>query len=179
MSKVGKKPVPVPKGVTITITPRDITVKGTNGKLVRALPSSVEVKQDGDTVVVSRRDMSKESAMSYATIRAHVANMVKGVTEGFKKTMILEGVGYRAVGGKKTVQLALGFSHPIEYVLREGVTVETPEPTKLIITGADIEAVGQVAAELRRYRPPEPYKGKGMRYEGEKIRRKAGKAAGK
>jgi len=179
MSKVGKKPVPLPKGVTVSIGVREVSVKGPKGNLKRAVPMSVLVKQEGDEIIVSRRDQSRESAMSYATTRAHIANMVKGVTDGFQKIMILEGVGYRAQGGKKSVQLSLGFSHPIEYHLREGVTVETPEPTRLIVSGADIEAVGQVCAELRQYRQPEPYKGKGMRYEGEKIRRKAGKAAGK
>ncbi|MBL4888940.1 MAG: 50S ribosomal protein L6, partial [Candidatus Lindowbacteria bacterium] len=106
-------------------------------------------------------------------------NMVKGVTEGFEKTLILEGVGYRAQAGKDSVNLSLGFSHPIDYKVREGVTVKTPEPTKMIISGNDIEAVGQVSAELRSFKPPEPYKGKGIRYEGEHIRRKAGKADAK
>ncbi|MEK8022314.1 MAG: 50S ribosomal protein L6 [Candidatus Hydrogenedentota bacterium] len=183
MSKVGKKPVPVPKGVTVTLDPRKVTVKGPKGTLHRPIPDAVRVKQattDGElNIHVERADMSKQSAISYATMRSHIANMIKGVTVGFQKTMILEGVGYRAQGGKKSVQMSLGFSHQIDHPLREGVTVETPEPTKLIVSGADIEAVGQVCAELRRYRPPEPYKGKGMRYEGEKIRRKAGKAAGK
>lgn len=179
MSKIGKKPMPVPKGVTVTIKPREVSVKGPKGTLLRALPMTVRLRQDGEEIVVERADMSRESAMTYGTIRAHLANMVKGVTEGFQKTLILEGVGYRAQRAKKGVTLSLGFSHPIEYKALEGVTIETPEPTKIVVSGIDIERVGRVAAELRKYRKPEPYKGKGIRYEGERIRRKAGKAAGK
>jgi large subunit ribosomal protein L6 len=117
--------------------------------------------------------------MNYGTMRAHIANMVKGVTDGFQKILIMEGVGYRGQAAKKGVTLSLGFSHPIEYTAPAGVTIETPEPTRIVVSGIDIERVGQVAAELRQYRKPEPYKGKGIRYDGERIRRKAGKAAGK
>lgn len=179
MSKIGKKPVPVPKGVTVTLKPGAIEVKGPKGTLTRALPPTVRVKEEKGEIVVERADMSRVSAMNYGTMRAHIANMVKGVTEGFQKILVMEGVGYRAQAAKKGVTLSLGFSHPIEYTAPAGITIETPEPTRLVVSGIDIERVGQVAAELRKYRKPEPYKGKGIRYDGERIRRKAGKAAGK
>ncbi len=179
MSKVGKRPVAVPKGVTVTVAGGNVTAKGPKGTLTRPVAHGVAIRQEGDTMLVERVGGGKTAAIMHGSTRAHLANMVQGVSQGFTKVMVLEGVGYRAQAGKGQVTLSLGFSHPIEYKVRAGVTVETPEPTKLVVSGCDIEAVGQVAAELRRYRPPEPYKGKGMRYEGEKIRRKAGKAAGK
>lgn len=179
MSKIGKRPVSIPQGVTVTVASSEVTVKGPKGTLKRPVPRGINIKQDAGVLQVERTDQSRESAVNYGTARAHLANMVKGVSAGFQKTLILEGVGYRATSTKNAVQLALGFSHPIEYKIPAGITVETPEPTKLIVSGANNELVGQVSAELRRYRPPEPYKGKGMRYEGERIRRKAGKAAGK
>lgn len=179
MSKVGRRPVAVPKGVTVTVSAGTMTVKGPKGTLARPVPHGIAIRQEGEALLVERVGGGKVASMNHGSTRAHLANMVKGVHEGFSKTMILEGVGYRAQAGKGKVSLSLGFSHPVDYAVRAGVTVETPEPTKLVVSGCDIEAVGQVAAELRKYRPPEPYKGKGMRYEGEKIRRKAGKAAGK
>jgi large subunit ribosomal protein L6 len=179
MSKIGKRLVPVPQGVTVTVAPAEVTVKGPKGTLKRPVPRGIRIKQDGNVIQVERTDESRESAINYGTARAHLANMIQGASAGFQKILVLEGVGYRAQATKTAVQLSLGFSHPVEYKIPAGITVETPEPTRLIVSGADVELVGQVSAELRRFRPPEPYKGKGMRYDGERIRRKAGKAAGK
>lgn len=179
MSKIARKPTIIPDGVTIVAKDGSVTLKGSKGELTRKVPACIKIKIDDSGALVERADESRQSAIMLGTMSAHLKNMVKGVTEGFEKTLILEGVGYRAQAGKDSVNLSLGFSHPIDYKVREGVTVKTPEPTKMIISGNDIEAVGQVSAELRSFKPPEPYKGKGIRYEGEHIRRKAGKAAAK
>lgn len=179
MSKVAKRPVAVPSGVEIKTEAGRIAVKGPKGTLDRPLPSSISVRIDGSTAYVERANNDKQTVMHHGTMRSHLANMVTGVTQGFQKVLILEGVGYRAAASKGGVQLTLGFSHPIEHKALEGVKIETPEPTRVIISGINTEKVGQTAAEIRRYRPPEPYKGKGIRYDGERIRRKAGKAAAK
>ncbi len=179
MSRIGKQPVAIPSGVTVAVKDGQVSVKGPKGALARTIPSSLGVKIEDGKVLVEKLGTSKQAGMDYGTLRAHIANMVKGVTEGFRRTLLIEGVGYRAQASKSAVSMTLGFSHPIEYPLPAGITVETPEPTKVIVSGTDCEIVGRVAMELRNFRPPEPYKGKGVRYENERVRRKAGKAAGK
>ena len=175
MSRVAKAPVPVVSGVTITIVGKKLTVKGANASLDLDLHPDVEVSQnDGEITVKPRRDEKSAWAMA-GTFRALVNNMVVGVSEGFQKTLQLVGVGYRAQARGKVLVLNLGFSHPVDYPVPEGVTVETPSQTEIIVSGADKQRVGQVAAEIRGYRPPEPYKGKGVRYADEHVLRKEAK----
>lgn len=179
MSKVAKKPVAIPSGVEVKIGAEQFSVKGPKGELTRPLPKGITIEIADGEGVVKRQNDEQKVIMLHGTIRSHLANMVKGVSEGFEKTLVLEGVGYRASSTANGIQLALGFSHPVDYAVRKGVDVKTPEPTKIIISGINPEAVGQVAAEIKSFRPPEPYKGKGIRYENERVRRKAGKAAAK
>lgn len=179
MSKLSKKPIAIPDGVTVSIKDGRCEVKGPKGSLTRKLTDGVTVSVTGKEAKVVRSGGSRQARISEGTTFAHLKNMLHGVKDGFMKTLLLEGVGYRAQAQKNVVNLALGFSHPVKYHVRDGVKVETPEPTRIIVSGADIEAVGQVSAEIRRYKLPEPYKGKGIRYENEIIRRKAGKAAAK
>jgi large subunit ribosomal protein L6 len=178
MSRIGKAPIPVPGGVEINVDGRTIAVKGPKGSLTLKLPGDITVRQDGDVLLVERPDDERESRAFHGLTRALVNNMVVGVTEGYRKQLEIIGVGYRATPkGPSTIELALGFSHPVVVEAPEGVTFEVPQPTKIDVVGIDKEAVGQVAADIRSIRKPEPYKGKGVRYVGERVIRKAGKAA--
>jgi large subunit ribosomal protein L6 len=179
MSRIGKKPVTLPKNVTATLDGHRITVKGPKGELARTLHPAMQIAvQDGNVVVTRPSDENEHKALHGLT-RTLVANMVEGVTTGFSKQLEIVGVGYKAEARPYGLQLALGFSHPVEYRAPKGIKLTAPQPTTVVIEGADKEVVGQVAAELRSLRPPEPYKGKGIKYAGEQIRRKAGKAGGK
>lgn len=176
MSRVAKKPIPVPSGVDITIDGQVITVKGGKGQMRQSLSDLVEVAQnDAKELVVSVREDSKDSWAMAGTARAIVSNLVTGVSEGFEKKLQLVGVGYRAQAQGKVLNLSLGFSHPVNYQLPEGVTAETPSQTEIVVKGIDKQQVGQVAAEIRAFRPPEPYKGKGVRYADEHVVRKEAK----
>ncbi|HEY9450156.1 MAG TPA: 50S ribosomal protein L6 [Gemmatimonadaceae bacterium] len=179
MSRIGKKPVELPKNVTATLEGRKITVKGPKGELQRTLHPAMQVAVEDGAVVVQRPSDEKEHKALHGLTRTLVANMVEGVERGFKKQLDIVGVGYRAEARPYGLYLALGFSHPIEYRAPKGIKLTAPQPTSVIIEGADKEMVGQVAAEIRGLRPPEPYKGKGIKYADEKVRRKAGKAGGK
>jgi large subunit ribosomal protein L6 len=175
MSRLGKKPIPSPSGVTISVKGQDVSVKGPKGALAFRAHDDVEVSlADGALSVKPRHETPRARAL-WGTTRAIIANQVKGVTDGFEKSLELTGVGYRAAMQGKNLQMQLGYSHEIIYKPREGVTLATPKPTEIKISGIDAQAVGQAAAEIRSYRPPEPYKGKGVRYAGEHIRRKEGK----
>lgn len=175
MSRIGNSPVPVPDGVEVAIDGRKVTVKGPRGEVVTTLPERISaVLEDGEVRVVRPSDAARDKAM-HGLGRSLVANMVEGVTEGFTKRLEIIGVGYRAESSGGKVRLSLGFSHPIVYDVPEGIEVKTPSPNAIEVSGADKQMVGQVAAELRGYRTAEPYKGKGIRYEGEHVRRKAGK----
>jgi large subunit ribosomal protein L6 len=179
MSRIGKKPVPIPKGVTVTLDGSKITVKGPKGELSRSLPGAMLVSMKDNEVVVERPSDENEHKALHGLTRTLVANMVEGVTAGFSKQLEIIGVGYKAEQRPYGLQLSLGFSHPIEYRAPAGIKLTAPQPTQVNIEGANKEMVGQVAAEIRSYRPPEPYKGKGIKYAGEQVRRKAGKAGGK
>ena len=175
MSRIAKKPVVVPAGVEVKLAGQSLAIKGKNGQLDLDLHPSVSVEQAEGQLVFAPRDGAKQSMALTGTTRALVNNMVVGVSEGFSKTLTLLGVGYRAQAKGKVVNLTLGFSHPIDYELPEGVSAETPNNTTIVISGADKQRVGQVAAEVRAFRPPEPYKGKGVRYADEYVRRKEAK----
>lgn len=177
MSRIGKKPVQVPAGVTVTVDGSTVTVKGPKGELSRTFSDLVEVKQEGEEYVVVRLDESAESNAHQGLTRTLLNNMVIGVSEGFVKKLELAGVGYRAALKGNDLDLSLGYSHPVVYVAPEGISFEVPDNTHIVVKGISKEVVGQVAAEIRMKRPPEPYKGKGIHYEGEFIRRKLGKAA--
>jgi len=175
MSRIGKQPVPIPAGVTVRVEGRDVNVKGPKGEVGSRLPAEISARVDDGRVLVERSgDESRDKAM-HGLARSLVANMVEGVTAGFTKRLEIIGVGFRAEASGRTVRLNLGFSHPIEYPIPQGIEVKTPSPTVIEVSGADRQVVGQVAAELRALRPTEPYKGKGIKYEGEYVRRKAGK----
>ena len=177
MSRVGKAPVSVPSGVDVTVADGSITVKGPKGSLTQEIPGDITVRQDGDTLVVERPDDTRSNRALHGLVRALVANMVEGVTNEFTKSLEIIGVGYRATAkGNDGLELALGYSHPINYKAPAGVTFEVPSPTSILVRGIDKQQVGQVAAEIRDFRKPEPYKGKGVRYVGEYVVRKAGKA---
>ncbi|MBU3071558.1 50S ribosomal protein L6 [Aestuariicella sp. G3-2] len=175
MSRVANSPVEVPAGVTVTLSGQDLTVKGSNGTLAHTIHSSVEVAQNDNVLNVSARDGAKQSRALAGTTRALVNNMVIGASQGFEKKLLLQGVGYRAKAAGSSVDLTLGFSHPVVYDLPEGVKAETPSQTEIVLKSADKQLLGQVAAEIRAYRPPEPYKGKGVRYADEHVRRKEAK----
>ncbi len=175
MSRVAKAPVTLPAGVEVKVSDAQITVKGKQGSLDLDLHSSVVVKQEENVLTFAPKDGAKKSNALAGTFRALVSNMVTGVSQGFEKKLILQGVGYRAKATGSTLNLTLGFSHPVDYELPEGVTAETPSQTEIVIKGVDKQKVGQVAAEIRGYRPPEPYKGKGVRYADENVRRKEAK----
>ena len=177
MSRIGKAPIDVPDGVDIQIAGSTITVKGPKGELSRDLPGQVTVRQDEGTLLVERIDDERESRAMHGLMRSLVANMVTGVTDGFRKELDIVGVGYRAAAkGNDGVELALGFSHPVVVSAPRGITFVVPVPTRIEVHGIDKQLVGQVAADIRAWRKPEPYKGKGVRYVGEHVRRKAGKA---
>lgn len=176
MSRIGKLPVEAPSGVTVNLKDANLSVKGPKGELALELTDDVVVTVDGANVQVAPRDAEdKHSRAMWGTIRARVQNMVTGVTTGFEKNLELVGVGYRAALKGRDLELSLGFSHPVVYKAPDGVTFACAKPTEIKITGPDKQVVGQVAAEIRRYRPPEPYKGKGIRFAGEQVRRKEGK----
>ncbi len=175
MSRIAKSPVAVPAGVELKLNGQSISVKGANGQLSLDVHPSVEVKQEEGSLTFAARDGSKLARSLSGTTRSLVNNMVVGVTQGFQKTLQLQGVGYRAAAKGNTLNLVLGFSHPIDYELPEGIKAETPNQTTVVVSGADKQTVGQVAAEIRAFRPPEPYKGKGVRYENEYVRRKEAK----
>ena len=178
MSRIGRSPIPVPDGVTVTVANRRVTVTGPQGSLARALPGEITVRQEGDTLVVERPNDERHNRALHGLTRSLVANMVVGVTAGFSKELEIVGVGYRATARSADgVDLALGFSHPVSVQAPEGVSFEVPTPTRIVVRGIDKEKVGQVAADIRKIRKPEPYKGKGVRYAGERVLRKAGKAA--
>jgi large subunit ribosomal protein L6 len=176
MSRVGKKPIPATKGVDIKVGGGLVTVKGPKGELKMALSDEVGVKVDnGEVTVTARNPEERKSKAMWGTVRANIQNMVTGVTTGFTKDLELQGVGYRAAMKGKDLELSLGYSHPIVYKAPAGITFVSAKPTEIKISGPDKQVVGQVAAELRSYRPPEPYKGKGVRKVGEYVRRKEGK----
>jgi large subunit ribosomal protein L6 len=175
MSRVGKRPVTVPSGVTATVEGQIVKMKGPKGQLQFIVHDDVSVKLDNGAIKVDPRFETKRARSLYGTARAQVANLVEGVTKGFEKKLEITGVGYRAAVQGKNLQLALGYSHDVVYPIPEGIAIVTPKPTEIVITGNDIQRVGQVAAEIRDYRPPEPYKGKGVKYANEFIFRKEGK----
>jgi large subunit ribosomal protein L6 len=169
MSRVAKKPVALPQGVTATVDGATVTVKGAKGALNLPLRPGLKLVQEGQTVQVEVAEPSRESMMHAGSLRAHLANLVQGVSKGYEKKLELVGVGYRAQAQGKNLNLTLGFSHPVVYVAPEGITIETPSQTEILVKGMNRQQVGQVAAEIRAFRAPEPYKGKGVRYSGERI----------
>ena len=175
MSRVAKQPVPLPQGVTATISAQSVSIKGAKGTLSVAVASGVKVVQDGSALKVEKVAETREANMAAGSTRAHLANIVLGVTKGYERKLELVGVGYRAQAQGKNLNLTLGFSHPVVYAAPEGITIETPSQTEIVIKGSDRQRVGQVAADIRAFRPPEPYKGKGVRYAGEKIELKEAK----
>ncbi|HQU00241.1 MAG TPA: 50S ribosomal protein L6 [Acidimicrobiales bacterium] len=178
MSRIGRNPITVPSNVTVSVDGLAVTVKGPNGTMTRTVPEGITLNQEGDTLVVERANDETSQRSLHGLTRTLVSNMVVGVTDGWRKELEIIGVGYRAAAGAPGIlDLALGFSHPVKFTAPEGVTFEVPTPTRVIIKGADKEVVGQVAANIRKIRKPEPYKGKGVRYLGERVARKAGKAA--
>ena len=178
MSRIGANPITVPSSVTITVADGVATVKGPNGTMSRVIPDGITLTQDGDVLTVSRVNDETMYRSLHGLTRTLIANMVVGVTDGWSKELEIIGVGYRAAnGGPGVLDLALGFSHPVKFTAPDGITFEVPTQTRVIVKGADKEVVGQVAASIRKIRKPEPYKGKGVRYLGERVVRKAGKAA--
>ena len=175
MSRIANAPVTLPSGVEATLSDTSIALKGSKGSLNLILHHLVEVKRNDEILKVSAKDSSREAGAMAGTFRSLIFNMVVGVNEGFQKKLELQGVGYRAKASGKSVNLTVGYSHPIDYKLPEGVTAETPSQTEIVINGVDKQLVGQVAAELRDFRPPEPYKGKGIRYSDERVYRKEAK----
>ena len=175
MSRVANNPVDIPKGVETKLTDSEISVKGGKGNLMLQLHSSVGVSQDGAQLKIAAKDGSREANAMAGTFRSLISNMVIGVSQGFEKKLELQGVGYRAKAQGKTINLTLGYSHPIDYQLPDGVTADTPTQTEIVLNGADKQLVGQVAAEIRDFRRPEPYKGKGIRYANERVYRKEAK----
>ena len=179
MSRIGKLPVPIPSGVTVTVEANSVKVKGPKGELTHRLPAGISADKSDNTVNVKRASDETNHKALHGLTRSLIANMIEGVTKGYQKQLEITGVGYKAEVRPYGLQLALGFSHSIEFKAPAGIKLTAPQPTQIVIDGADKAVVGQVAAELRGLRPPEPYKGKGIRYAGEVIRRKAGKAGGK
>ena len=177
MSRIGKAPIPVPSGVEVSISGRQVAVKGPKGELDLQIPGDISVRQDGEEIVVERPNDERQNRAMHGLTRSLVNNMVVGVSEGFTKELQIVGVGYRAAPKGTDIELQLGFSHPVVVKAPDGIKFDVPEPTRIIVSGADKQAVGQVAADIRSYRKPEPYKGKGVRYVGEYVARKAGKAA--
>ncbi len=178
MSRVGKEPIAIPSGVDVTLEGRRVVVKGPNGTLAHQAPEAITVSRDGDMLVVTRPDDERENRALHGLTRSLVQNMVVGVSQGFSRELEIVGVGYRAQAqGPSKLELQVGFSHPVRFEAPEGVTFEVPQPTRIVVRGADKQLVGQVAADVRKSRPPEPYKGKGIRYVDEHVQRKAGKSA--
>ncbi|MGH9120406.1 MAG: 50S ribosomal protein L6 [Acidimicrobiales bacterium] len=178
MSRIGRSPIPVPSGVEVTLSDRQVTVKGPRGTLARTLPGDITVRQEDSSLLVERPNDERRNCALHGLTRTLVSNMVVGVTNGFRKELEVVGVGYRAIArGPAKLELALGFSHHVFVDAPEGISFEVPQPTRIAVAGIDKELVGQVAANIRKIRKPEPYKGKGVRYAGERVLRKAGKAA--
>lgn len=175
MSRVAKAPVVVPAGVTVTLSGQDIKVKGPVGELSRTIHSLVSISQEENSIITTIACEHKNAWAQAGTARALINNMVEGVSKGFEKKLVLQGVGYRAKAAGKSLDLSLGFSHPIKHAIPEGITCETPSQTEIVLKGADKHLVGQTAANIREYRKPEPYKGKGVRYSDEVVRRKEAK----
>ncbi len=176
MSRIGNMPITVPAGVDVKIDGSKVTVKGSKGELSRELNPLISIEQDGDTITLVRPDDSRESKSMHGLCRSLIANMIEGVSSGFSKKLELVGVGYRATLKGKNLEMQIGYSHPVKVSAPEGITFELPSQTEIIVSGISKEQVGQVAADIRECRKPEPYKGKGIRYEGEYVRRKVGKA---
>ena len=177
MSRIGRQPIEVPAGVTVSVDPGRVMVAGPLGQLARQVPLRMKIEQsDGEITVTRPTDRGDDRALHGLT-RSLVANMVEGVTKGFAKNLQIRGVGYRATLKGATLELAVGYSHPVTFEPPQGITFEVPVPTQIVVKGTDKQQVGQIAAEIRKVRPPEPYKGKGIRYEGEYVRRKVGKRA--
>jgi large subunit ribosomal protein L6 len=178
MSRIGKQPITLPSGVDVTIDDRHVVVKGPRGTLEHDVPETITVARDGDDLVVTRPDDERQNRSLHGLTRSLVANMVTGVSQGFTRDLEIVGVGYRAVAqGPTKLELQLGFSHPVTVDAPDGITFEVPAPTRITVQGADKQLVGQVAADIRKIRKPEPYKGKGIRYSDERVLRKAGKSA--
>ncbi|BCY05558.1 50S ribosomal protein L6 [Actinoplanes sp. L3-i22] len=179
MSRIGRKSIPVPAGVDVTITGQTVKVKGPKGELSHTVAEPITVSKDGGELVVNRPNDERKAKELHGLSRTLVANMIVGVTEGYKKTLEINGTGYRVTAKGKDLEFALGFSHPVNIVPPVGITFSVEKPTQFTVTGIDKQLVGEVAANIRKIRPPEPYKGKGVKYQGEVIRRKAGKAGKK
>jgi large subunit ribosomal protein L6 len=177
MSRIGKQPIDVPAGVLVSIDPGRVIVSGPKGELHQQVPQRMKIEQADDRITVTRPTERGEDRALHGLTRTLVANMVEGVTKGFEKKLEIQGVGYRATLAGVNLELAVGYSHPVRIVPRQGIEFEVPAPTQIIVRGIDKQMVGQTAAEIRKVRPPEPYKGKGIRYEGEFVRRKVGKRA--
>jgi large subunit ribosomal protein L6 len=177
MSRIGRKPIPVPDSVTVEVAPGSVAVKGPKGELSQALSPEMTVEQDDGNVTVARPTDRAEHRALHGLTRSLIANMVEGVTNGYEKRLEIQGVGYRAALKGRSLELALGYSHPVAIEAPEGIDFEVPQPTEIIVRGIDKQLVGQVAADIRKRRPPEPYKGKGIRYRDEQVLRKVGKRA--
>jgi large subunit ribosomal protein L6 len=177
MSRIGKKPIEVPAGVLVSIDPGRVTVSGPKGELRQVVPTRIAISQEEGTITVTRPTERGEDRALHGLTRSLIANMVEGVTTGFEKRLEIQGVGYRAAMSGTDLELQVGYSHPVKVKPREGISFEVPVPTQVVVRGIDKQVVGQTAAEIRKVRPPEPYKGKGIRYEGEFVRRKVGKRA--
>jgi large subunit ribosomal protein L6 len=177
MSRIGRKPIPVPTGVTVTVEPEVVRVNGPRGTLEEHKHREITIREEGETLVVERPTDRGEHRALHGLYRSLVANMVEGVTAGFQKTLEIQGVGYRAVLKGRDLELALGYSHPVSIKAPEGIEFEVPQPTRVVVKGISKQLVGEIAANIRKQRPPEPYKGKGIRYEGEYVARKVGKRA--
>jgi len=179
MSRIGKRPIPIPSKVTVVIDGQNVSVKGPKGELARALPPEVEVLQEGEEVLVNRRDDSRVARQRHGLCRTLVSNMVEGVSQGFQKRLEIQGVGYRAQVQGKNLILNVGYSNPVQIEPPEGISLSVEGNTNIMVSGIDKEVVGNIAAQIRAVRPPEPYKGKGIRYANEMVRRKAGKSGKK
>jgi large subunit ribosomal protein L6 len=177
MSRIGKKPIPLPAGVSVSIEPELVRVNGPRGELFERVPLAISIEQEGDELVVKRPTDRGEHRALHGLTRSLVANMVEGVTTGYTKTLEIQGVGYRALLKGRDLELALGYSHPVPVKAPDGIEFEVPQPTRVIVKGNSKQQVGEIAAIIRKQRPPEPYKGKGIRYEGEYVARKVGKRA--
>jgi len=177
LSRIGRQPIELPSGVAVAISPGRVQVNGPLGELSQAVPLRMTIEKQEETIVVTRPTDRGEDRSLHGLTRTLIANMVDGVTKGFEKRLEIQGVGYRAGLRGSDLELAVGFSHPVVVAPRQGITFEVPAPTQIVVKGIDKQVVGQTAAEIRKIRPPEPYKGKGIRYEGEHVRRKVGKRA--
>jgi large subunit ribosomal protein L6 len=177
MSRIGKQPIPLPDGVEIAVEPELVRVKGPKGELTERVSRELSIDQEDGSVLVKRPSDRSEHRALHGLTRSLIANMVEGVTEGFEKRLEIQGVGYRAALRGKAIELSVGFSHPVAIEAPEGIEFEVPQPTQIVVRGISKQAVGEVAARIRKVRPPEPYKGKGIRYHGEYVQRKVGKRA--